>query len=151
MGGDREEGGVLGRQQLEEGIEGEVLDAGGTVDLRPGDAGERAGGHAEGALVTVMDGVTDEGAGVIEETEVGAPGVDRDATRRRGGASGGREGQANLVEEAEGIPVKSAREADRLVREAVDFVEGDARSVEATEEGAAALGAEVDGEIGGGM
>ena len=146
--GGVDRGRMFGGQELVGGVEGDGLAAGAPVPpVRTGNPPQRPLDHPRHAPVAVVERQPEEGAVAVEQPEVDAPGIDADALDSGSPAGGDRQRVEDLAEEARRVPVETVREGNRLVGEAMDLVEGDPLAVEAGEEGAARLGAEVDREI----
>lgn len=137
---------LLEREQLEERVERQQLDAGRLVELLRRDACERLRHRVAAAAVTVVQRVRDERAVTVDEPEVAAPRVDADAAHPRAGRELGQR-DAELGEEPERVPVEPARQPDRPICESARLSDGDRLAVEAPRDRAAALGAEVEGDL----
>ncbi|CAM5435401.1 hypothetical protein SANTM175S_10632 [Streptomyces antimycoticus] len=145
MGGG-EGGGAPGRDELVDGVEGEVLDAGGGVEGLDDECFRDLFGGAGGAGVAVVHGVGQEGAVGGQEAVVDGPGVDADAGQGVGGVSRRcLQAVQDALVEGQDVPVQGAQDAGGPVGEAVCLVEGQPFGGDLTDDDAAAGRTEVYG------
>ena len=143
--GPFERGGVFHRIELEKRVQLHELHAGLLEDLLARDDLGDGVDHAVGARVAVVMRVADKLAVAVEQGVVDAPGIDAE----RGGLMLGGLAEAGLhvVEQAQHVPVQRAQRSNAGIAEAVQFGKREAVVLEGAENGAAALSAEVDGEV----
>ena len=138
--------------KLEERVEGQELDAREGVDLFPRHALEEGFHGPVVPRVPVDDGPLEQGAVVVHQAEVHAPGVHGQA--REIPARGlGRQCQplGHAREEAVRVPSPAPLGAYRLVGKAVEGLQRESSFAERAEHGAPALGAQVEGQQGKGI
>lgn len=128
--------------ELEDGVEGELLHAGSRVEAVLGDAAIDLGHGFLVAGVAIGEGEVEEVAFGVDESVVDAPGVDADAVEFAGSGDAG----LDLPEEFVDVPAFGAADVRHGVLEAVGLLEGEAAGVDGADHGAAARGADVDGE-----
>ena len=142
------------REELEERVEGQELDAGAREDLLPRHDPEHLVHGVRRPRVAVADGRLDQGAGGVEQRIVHGPRVHTeaaDALARLGGGGAGRlQALGDPVEEEIEVPAQVAVPLGGAVAEAVDLAQLHATGAEAAEHGATAARAEVDGDAQGG-
>lgn len=136
---------LAGRRQLEDRVEGQMLQPGDPVQLLRADVVPDPACDVLRPAVAVVVGDPEQGAVRVEQPVVDGPAVDAD---RRDAVTGpGRQAQAvqALPEQGEDVPVQSGGQSDGGVGEAVHLVEDEVVRAHPAEDDAAAGGAEVDG------
>src|SRR2546426_11916460 len=94
--------------------------------------------------VPIMIGVLEEVAALAKERVIDAPGIDGDAGKPR--VRGTLETPFQLQPQTENVPLQRAIPSDRFVLETVDLLKAQDPRPKPTDDGAAAFGAEVEGE-----
>ncbi len=128
-------------------VDAHELDAGGRVDLVFRHTLQHIGHRGHVAFVAIVVGVLDELHLLAKERVIDAPRVDADAGQRH--VARGRKPGPHLVPQPCDIPVERVPIGNRLVGEAVNFADGQRACAQLAGDRAAALGAEVEGKIGG--
>ena len=105
-----------------------------------------------GVRIAVVAGIAEQRAAAAQQREIDAPGIDAEAVDAAVLRRALAQGRQHFAVEPQHVPVQRIEGADGAVGEAVDDFELEALAVEAAEDAAAALGAEVEGEefLGGG-
>ena len=139
---------LLGSQQLEQRIELHELQAGPSEDLRARHLLEGPLHHPVGAGVTVRVRLSQHFIPPVEQHVVHAPCIrahrdNRLAVLLRGAS----QAILDFGPEPQDVPAERIAQADRAVREPVDFFEADGSAVPEAGHYAATFGAEVNGKI----
>ncbi len=104
--------------------------------------------HAVVARVAVVHGTGDQRAIAADQPEVHAPGVHADSVEAQLAlASGDGEPAPDFVEQPERVPLQARGRADGIVGEAMQLLKLEPAVFESAENGAPALGAQIEGEV----